>query len=87
MDRTVIKQKLTDILERSLSDPVGVIEESMNLQTDLSLDSVDVVTMAIEIQTEFRIDLKAAELMKLVLVKDLIDLIESKVSPSRTQAA
>jgi acyl carrier protein len=87
MDRSIIKQKLTDILERSVSEPVANIEESMNLQTDLSLDSVDVVTMAIEIQTEFKIDLKAAELMKLVLVKDLLDLIESKVSPSRSQAA
>ena len=87
MDRLVIKQKLTDILERSINDPVGVIEESMNLQTDLSLDSVDVVTMAIEIQTEFKVDLKAADLMKLVTVKDLIDLIESKVAPTRTQAA
>jgi acyl carrier protein len=87
MDRNLIKQKLTDILERSVSEPVGVIEESMNLQTDLSLDSVDVVTMAIEIQTEFKIDLKAAELMTLVAVKDLIDLIEKKVAPNRTQAA
>jgi acyl carrier protein len=87
MDRTIIKQKLTDILERSLADPVSVIEESMNLQTDLSLDSVDVVTMAIEIQTEFKIDLKAAELMKLVLVKDLLDLIASKVAPTQTKAA
>jgi acyl carrier protein len=70
-----------------VSEPVANIEESKNLQTDLSLDSVDVVTMAIEIQTEFKIDLKAAELMKLVLVKDLLDLIESKVSPGRSQAA
>ena len=87
MDRTVIKQKLKDILERSLADTVGVIEEAMNLQTDLSLDSVDVVTMAIEIQTEFKIDLKAAELMKLVFVKDLLDLIASKVAPTQTKAA
>lgn len=87
MDRTAIKQKLAKILECSVGSPVGVIEESMSLQTDLSLDSVGVVTMMIEIQAEFQFDLKAAEVMNLFAVKDLIDLIQSKMRPSRTQAA
>jgi acyl carrier protein len=87
MERAVIKQKLAEILERSVGDSVCAIEESMNLQNDLSLDSVDVVTLAIEVQSEFKIDLKAADLMKLVQVKDLIDLIQSKITTSRTQAA
>ena len=86
MDRALIKQKLAEILERSVNDEVCAFEESMNLQTDLSLDSVDVVTIAIEVQTEFKVDLKAAELMKLVYVKDLIDLIQSKI-PAKTKAA
>ena len=86
MDRALIKQKLAEILERSVNDEMGAVEESMNLQTDLSLDSVDVVTIAIEVQTEFKVDLKAAELMKLVYVKDLIDLIQSKI-PVKTKAA
>ena len=86
MDRALIKQKLAEILELSVNDSVSAVEESMNLQTDLSLDSVDVVTIAIEVQTEFKIDLKAAELMKLVQVKDLIDLIQSKI-PAKTIAA
>jgi acyl carrier protein len=87
MDRAVIREKLQVILERSVADSICAIDESMNLQSDLSLDSVDVVTMAIEVESEFRIDLKAAELMSLVLVKDLIDLIERKLALSRTQAA
>ena len=86
MDRALIKQKLAEILECSVNDEVCAVEESMNLQTDLSLDSVDVVTIAIEVQTEFKVDLKAAELMKLVYVKDLIDLIQSKI-PAKTLAA
>jgi len=43
--------------------------------------------MAIEIQTEFKIDLKAVELMSWWRSRTLIDLIESKVAPTRTQAA
>lgn len=87
MNRAMIKQKLTEILERSVGDAVGAIEESMKLQDDLSLDSVDVVTMAIEVQSEFQVDLKAAELMKLVRIKDLIDLIQTKLATSLTRAA
>jgi acyl carrier protein len=43
--------------------------------------------MAIEVQTEFKVDLKAAELMKLVYVKDLIDLIQCKLPPTQQLAA
>jgi acyl carrier protein len=87
MDRTAILKKLGEILERSVGEPVCVLEESTKLQEDLSLDSVDVVTMAIEVQSEFKVDLKAAELSKLLLVKDLIDLIQSKISPGQVLAA
>jgi acyl carrier protein len=87
MERAVIQQKLQEIMERSVGDSIGAIDETKNLQTDLRLDSMDVVTMAIEIESEFRIELKAAELSKLVLVKDLIDLIVSKIPSSQAQAA
>ncbi len=87
MDRAVIHQKLQEIMERSVGDSIGAIDESMNLQTDLNLDSMDVVSMAIEIESEFRIELKAPELSKLVLVKDLLDLVASKIPQSRAQAA
>ena len=87
MDRAAIKQKLQEILERSVGDSTGAIDESLGLQSDLKLDSVDVVSMAIEIESEFRIDLKATELMKLVTVKDLLDLIESKLTSGKKEAA
>ena len=87
MQRDQIKKILADILEQSVGKAVCAIEESKNLRTDLNLDSIDVVNMAIEIQCEFKIDLKTPELMKLVLVKDLIDLIQSKVTPGQHLAA
>ena len=87
MERSAIKKSLADILERSVGEPVCAIEESMNLKDDLRLDSIDVVTMAIEIQSEFKIDLKTPELMRLVTVKDLLDLIQLKIAPTQTQAA
>ena len=58
MDRTTLKAKLLEIFERCVGDPVGSIEESANLKTDLNLDSIDFVSMAIEVQSEFDIELK-----------------------------
>jgi acyl carrier protein len=87
MDRTAIKNKLAEIVEHNVGELTCAIEETTNLQTDLSLDSVDVVTLAIEIQSEFRIDLRSEELMKIVVVKDLIDVIEAKVAAKQAKAA
>ena len=86
MDRATIKQKLLEILEGIVGNLVSV-EESTNLQDDLNLDSLDIATMAIEVQTEFKVDLKDAALKKLVLVKDLIDLIQSEIPTNQHRAA
>jgi acyl carrier protein len=87
MEREKIQKTLADILERTVGEAPCAVEEAMNLKDDLRLDSIDVVTMAIEIQSEFRIDLKTPELMRLVTVKDLIDLIQIKIAPEQSQAA
>jgi acyl carrier protein len=87
MDRAAIKEKLAEILERSVGEATCAIEETTNLKEDLNLDSVDVVTLAVEVQSEFRVDIKTVELMKLVLVKDLIDLIQNKSAPGNAAAA
>ena len=87
MDRTAIKDKLAQIVEHNVGELKCAIDETTNLQTDLSLDSVDVVTLAIEIQSEFRIDLRSEELMKIIVVKDLIDVIESKLAAKQAKAA
>ena len=87
MDRVTLKKTLMDIFERCVGEPMGAIEETMTLKDDLHLDSIDVVSMAIEVQSEFDIDLKTAELTGVVTVKDLLDLIQSKLPSPETRAA
>jgi len=80
MDRAALLKALADVLERSVGEPVAAVDESMDLQTDLGLDSIDVVSMAIEVQSEFNIELKTEELKGLVSVKDLLDLMQAKIA-------
>ena len=87
MDRATIKQKLLEIMEQSVGEPVGAVEESMNLKEDLKLDSIDFVSMAIAAQGEFDIELKTQELIDVVQVKDLLDLIQRKVAANHHRAA
>ncbi len=87
MDRAVVKQKLVEILERSVGEPVAGVEEQMALKEDLGLDSIDLVTMAIEAQGEFNIELSTSELTAVVKIKDLLDLIQAKLPSTQTRAA
>jgi len=87
MDRNTLKAKLLEIFERCMGDPVENVQDNTNLKSDLNLDSIDFVTMAIEVQSEFDIELKTTELAGIVTFKDLLDLILSKLTASGKQAA
>jgi len=80
MDRTELLQTLRDIVARSVGNEVSEIDETKNLREDLGLDSIDLVSIVIEIQSTFDIEMKNEELMTLVTVKDLLDLISAKVT-------
>jgi len=80
MDRTELLQTLRDIVARSVGNEVSEIDETKNLREDLGLDSIDLVSIVIEIQSTFDIEMKNEELMTLVTVKDLLDLISAKVA-------
>lgn len=80
MDRATLLKTLVEIVERSVGEDIVGIEESKNLKDDLGLDSIDFVSMAIEVQSTFNIELKTDELTGLVQVKDLLDLIQKKLA-------
>jgi acyl carrier protein len=87
MDRSTLKKALLDIFERSVGESVGAVEEDMTLREGLNLDSIDLVSMAIEAQTAFNIELRAEELNGVITVKDLLDLIQAKLAANPSQQA
>ena len=87
MDRDTIRQKLKDIMDRCVGEAIGTIEETTNLKEELKFDSIDFVSMALEVQSDFDVELKSEEFPDVVLVKDLIDLIQKKLPTSGNLAA
>jgi acyl carrier protein len=87
MDREALKKSLLSILRQSVSSQVTTVDENMRIKEDLNLDSLDFVTVAIEIQSEFNVELDTDEFPDVVVVGDLLDLIQSKLQARKKLAA
>jgi acyl carrier protein len=80
MDRTALRQALLEMVENNRGEPVEAFDESMNLRTDLGLDSVDMVTLVMEIQDRFHLRLALSELEHVQRAGQMLDLLEARLS-------
>jgi acyl carrier protein len=79
-DRNLIRATLIELLEADIGEKFTDLSDEKNLRTDLSLDSVDVVSVVSQIERRFRIRLSQQDLEKLVTVGDMLDLLQSKLA-------
>jgi acyl carrier protein len=86
MDRTALRQTLVELLENCVGEKVGHLDDAQDLREGLHLDSVDLVTLVIEIQSKFSIQIASEELNQLVRVGDVLDLIQAKTAPKPSAA-
>lgn len=54
------------------------ITEDTNIRTDLALDSLSLLNLAVAIESEFGLEVSDEDAMKLETVADVMELIESK---------
>jgi acyl carrier protein len=80
LDRAMIRQILIELLEADTGEKHPDLADSMNLRTELGLDSVDVVSIVSQIERHFRIRLTHQELEKLATVGDVLDLLQAKLA-------
>lgn len=73
-----LKNKLLNILKEQGAKADGLNEDSK--LTDLGLDSLDVVQVMMEIESELNIEFATEELKGLSTVKDVLDLIATKLN-------
>lgn len=71
-------EKVKEVLVEAINVDEDMIRPEANLKDDLGIDSIAAVELSLELETEFDIRIEDEELAKLVTVKDIIDLIESK---------
>lgn len=87
MDRPELLSLLGTVLEEVTGEPAGPITEAQKIQDDLKLDSLDMVSMAIEIQARLGVHLESAEMAPIVTVGDLLDLFQRKLAAQKQAAA
>ncbi len=79
MDRAVLSEALRDLYNEDTADSLDVLSEDVDLIADLGLDSVDVVSLIMQVERQFRIRLTSGELNQVRTFGDLLDLVVVKL--------
>ena len=87
MDRKQIQKDLLALLEDETGETYENVTEESNLTSELGLDSVDFVSLILQVENHFKIKLGTDELQNIKTVGELISLIESKLSGDQSAAA
>jgi len=82
MDRIALRQTLIKLLEENVGRNFDNLKDDDDLRTGLGLDSVDMVTLVIEIQSQLGIMIASEELGQIVRVGDLLDMLQAKLGAS-----
>ena len=80
MDRSAIFEKLTMVFRKIFSDDTIVLKNELTANDVANWDSLSHMLMIGEVEAVFDVKFTLKELNKLVDVKGLIDLIESKLN-------
>ena len=70
-------EKIKKILKEELFVQEDITIDS-NLRDDLHIDSVAVIELSLQLESEYNISIKQEELFSVVTVNDIIKLLESK---------
>jgi acyl carrier protein len=87
MDRTEIKKLLAEVLTETTGETFGALDEEQTLKDHLKLDSLDLVSMAIELQARVGATVEASEITGIVTVGDLVGLLQTKLAKQSTTKA
>ncbi len=79
MDREELRKELKEILEDETGKQFASLDDTVELQSGLDLDSLDIVSLVMRIEGRFRIRLTHEELSKVATTGQLIDLVQSKL--------
>jgi acyl carrier protein len=80
MDRQELKTVLAELLEETTGETYPEVTEDQSLMEGLGLDSVDMFSLVVEVQTKFKIKIASEELMTIVTVGDILNLLEAKLA-------
>ena len=85
MDRETLRTTLLDVLEQETWERPENAADHVKIREGLKLDSVDLLSVMLRIETQLGISLDSRDFEKVVTVGDLLTVIEGKLA-ARAQA-
>ena len=88
MDRQKLRETLLDVLEQETWERPANLSDDVKIRQGLKLDSVDLLSVMLRVETQLAISLNSRDFEKVVTVGDLLDVIQAKLNetPSRKVA-
>jgi acyl carrier protein len=80
MDRATLRQTLSELLETETGTRYENLTDATVLTEGLGLDSIDLVSLVVQVENKFRIKIATEELKKISRVGELLDLLQAKLS-------
>lgn len=88
MDRAALRQTLADLLEAETGTRYQDLNDDTVLTDGLGLDSIDLVSLIVQIENRFRIKIATEELRSITKVGQMLDLLQAKLAVQQpTEAA
>ena len=78
--RDEIRQTLLELFEAETGEPLDVLSDDQHLAEQLGLDSVDMVSLIMQLERHFKIRLTHEELADAMLVGQLLDIVQVKAN-------
>jgi acyl carrier protein len=87
MERQELRTTLKGLLEETTGETFAQVSDDQSLTEGLGLDSVDLFSLIVEIQSTFKIKVASEELVSVATVGDLLNLLQAKLSGGTGTAA
>jgi acyl carrier protein len=80
MDRQALRTKLLDIFEQETWERPEDLSDAVTIREGLKLDSVDVLSVALRLETEVGVSLDSSDFGHIQTVGDLLDTLQAKLA-------
>jgi len=80
MDRQKLRETLLDVLEQETWERPKDFSDQVKVREGLKLDSVDLLSVMLRVETQLGISLESRDFEKVSTVGDLLDVIQAKLA-------
>lgn len=87
MDRANLKAVLLEAFKKATDREDFDLDEAARLQDGLGLDSLDLISIAIDVQDKLGISMHMDEVRNIGTVGELLDLLQTKIAATPAKAA